>query len=465
MGGKQTFAAQNLRSSCSHPYEAERIRTPVLSGLSSLSFATMGGHMGQFRASAGGPVDASERSALLDSLRGWALLGILAANMMSFAGFVFMAGAQRDATVLAGLNDVSELLLEWLVIGKFYALFSLLFGIGFAIQIDRLEQRGEGAGCYLRRLAILFAIGIAHMLLLWLGDILALYALMGAVLLLFRRVPGRSLLIWAAALWLIPIGWAAAMHFGAFRPDQLLFSVGIGTVIASGADFSRGPISHYQSADIFAHLKAHPGEMLIRLGILVEQMRFPKVLGMFLIGLWAGRRAIHVDPAAFRPLLRRVAWVCLCVGLPLSLAKAVLTTWPGDSSDVAFAAEVFYCLSTPTLTLGYAAGFTMLWLGMRRRWAEVAAPAGRMALTNYLMQTVLQSALFYGWGLGLMGKLGVVLILPLSMAIFALQVAYSQWWLSRYRFGPLEWLWRSATYGALQSMRLGRTRVAPTAAP
>ena len=409
--------------------------------------------MGDMRGAASGPVGAGERSALLDALRGWALLGILMANMMSFTGFSFMPDEQRGAMVLAGFDDAMEFLLEWLVIGKFYALFSLLFGIGFAIQIGRLEQRGEGTARYLRRLFILFLFGLAHLLLLWLGDILALYALMGAVLLLFRRLSDRALLIWAAAMWMVPIVWAAAMQFAGFAPDAPIFNAGIQTISATGLDVSRGPLPVFQSADIASHLKAHPGEALIRLGDLVRQMRFSKVLGMFLIGLWVGRRAIHANAAEYRPLLRRVAIVGLGLGLPLSAIKAVLMMWPNESPAIEFAGEVFYCLGTPTLALGYAAGFTLLWLGARRGTAEVAAPAGRMALTNYLMQTVLQSAIFYGWGLGLLGRYGLLIILPLSAALFALQIAYSRWWLARYRFGPLEWLWRSATYGAVQPMR------------
>ncbi len=405
------------------------------------------------RGAGGGPVGAGERSALLDALRGWALLGILVANMMSFTGFSFMPDPERAKLMLAGLDDAMEFGLEWLVIGKFYALFSLLFGIGFAIQIGRLEQRGEGTGRYLRRLFILFLFGLAHLLLLWLGDILALYAAMGAVLLLFRRASDRALLVWAAILWTLPILWAAAIHFAGFAPDEPIFNAAIRTITATGLDVSRGPLPVFQSADIAAHLKAHPGEALIRLADLVRQMRFTKVLGMFLIGLWIGRRAIHANAAKYRPLLRRVAIVGLGVGLPLSAVKAVLFMWPNESPGIEVAGELFYCLGTPTLALGYAAGFTLLWLGARRGAAEIAAPAGRMALTNYLMQTVLQSAIFYGWGLGLLGKFGLVIILPLSAAIFALQIAYSRWWLARYRFGPAEWLWRSATYGALQPMR------------
>jgi uncharacterized protein len=409
--------------------------------------------MVDMRKAVSGPVGSGERSVLLDTLRGWALLGILVANMMAFTGFFLIPDPERGKLLLAGFDDAAEFILEWLVIGKFYAMFSLLFGIGFAIQIGRLEQRGEATKRYLRRLFILFLFGLAHLLLLWLGDILALYALMGAVLLLFRRMSDRALLFWAAAMWAFSILWAAGIHFAGFQPDQPIFNAAIRTITATGLDVSRGPLPVFQSADLADHLRAHPGEALIRLGDLVQQMRFTKVLGMFLIGLWVGRRAIHADSAAHRQLLRRVATTGLTLGLPLSAVKAVLMMWPRESPAIEFAGEVFYCLGTPTLALGYAAAFTLVWLGARRRALEIAAPAGQMALTNYLMQTVLQSAIFYGWGLGLIGKFGLVVIAPIGAANFALQILYSRLWLSRFRFGPAEWLWRSASYGTVQPMR------------
>lgn len=401
-----------------------------------------------------GPIGTDERSALLDSLRGWALFGILIANMMAFIGFFFVEDAERSRMLLSQFDDVAEFLLEWLVVGKFYSIFSFLFGIGFAIQLGRLEQRGEGVPRYLRRLFVLFMIGLAHLLLLWLGDIVALYALMGAVLLLFRRLSDQALLRWAVLLWLIPIAWSAAIHFGGFQPAEPIYNTGVAMIASTGLDVSKGPLPLLAGPDFLPHLLAHPGETMFRLGDLVWQMRFTKVLGMFLIGLWVGRRALYANLGQYRPLLRRVAIVGLGVGLPLAAVKAVLGMWPGDSPAIEFAAELFYVLSTPTLALGYAAGFALLWQAGRQRLLGWAAPAGRMALTNYLMQTILQSALFFGWGLGMIAKLGLVFVFPLSIALFALQILYSRWWLSRYRFGPVEWVWRSLTYGRRQPMRL-----------
>jgi uncharacterized protein len=400
------------------------------------------------------PIPVEERSSLLDSMRGYALAGILAANMMPFMGFFFTSDAQKAATLGSGFDDLAEFLLEWLVIGKFYSIFSLLFGIGFAIQIGRLEKRGEGVPRYLRRLFVLFLIGLAHLYLLWLGDIVALYAVMGTVLLLFRGVADRWLLRWAVVLWLIPVGWSAAMHFGGFVPADAIYEHGESMIVAMGFDVSKGPLPFYSGASLADHLRAHRAEVFFRLGDLVYQMRFTKVLGMFLIGLWVGRRAVYANLDQYRPLLRRVATLGLALGLPLAAAKAYFTMTSGDSPGYRFLAEALYVLSTPTLALGYAAGFALLWASGRRGILKWAAPAGRMALTNYLGQTIVQSIFFYGWGLGQIAKYGLVFILPFALALFAAQVAFSAWWLARFRFGPVEWLWRSLTYGRMQPMRL-----------
>ncbi|HXH00054.1 MAG TPA: DUF418 domain-containing protein [Sphingomicrobium sp.] len=408
------------------------------------------------------PIGTGERSTILDALRGYALLGILIANMAGFIGYYFIDDAARAALPLAQLSDPTEFLMEWLVVGKFYSIFSLLFGIGFAIQMGRLEQRGEGTPRYLRRLAILFLIGLAHILLLWFGDIGALYALIGAVLLLFRKASDRVLLWGALICWSIPILWSAAIHFGGFQPAEPLFKLAFSMLAAVGVS-EQSALPIFRSADFLFHLRTHPADLLFRIGDLVYQMRFTKVLGMFLIGLWVGRRALYANLDQYRPLLRRTALIGLGIGLPLSAGKAALTMLAGDNPQLEFAAEFLYVLSTPTLALGYAAGFALLWRAGRRGLLEWAAPAGRMALTNYLTQTIVQSAIFYGWGLGLIGKFGLVFILPFSLAIFALQVTYSSIWLNHFRFGPVEWLWRSLTYGKWQPMRRTATAAAVAA--
>jgi uncharacterized protein len=402
---------------------------------------------------ASAPITGDERSPLLDALRGYALLGILMANMVFFIGIYFVDDAGRAALRLASLNDLAEFVMEWLIVGKFYSIFSLLFGIGFAIQLGRLEKRGEGVPRYLRRLGVLFLIGLAHLYLLWMGDIVALYAVMGSVLLLFRKAGDKALLRWAVALWLVPIAWSALIHFGGLRPARPIYGQAEAMLTAMGFNATESPLRFFQTAPLAEHLRAHRAEVFFRLGDLVYQMRFTKVLAMFLVGLWVGRRAIYARLDQYRPLLHRVATVGLGLGLPLAAAKAYFTLTAEDDRTLQFVAECLYVVSTPTLALGYAAGFALLWAKGRRGLLAWSAPAGQMALTNYLMQSVMMSIIFYGWGFGQIGKFGMVFVYPFALALFALQLVYSRWWLARFRFGPVEWLWRSLTYGRAQPMR------------
>ena len=398
------------------------------------------------------PVEPEGRSHFLDGLRGLALFGILIVNMAGFIGFGMNDEAGRAAAIGSALDDLAELTMEWLFTGKFYSIFSLLFGIGFAIQLSRLEARGEGIRRYVRRLSILFGIGLAHLLLLWFGDIVALYALMGLVLLLFRKASDGSLLVWAVVLWLVPVFWSAMIHLAGVDPSKPIYDAGLRALALFGIDTETGPLPYYRDRNYIEQLAVHPPEMLFRLGDLVYQMRFSKVLAMFLIGLWVGRRALYADPAAHRPLLRRVATIGLGAGLPLAFARAAVDLAAPETPATRVLTEALYSISTPTLALGYAAGAALLWANGRRLLLEWAAPAGRMALTNYLMQTVLQGLIFYGWGLALVGRFGLAFIYPFALALFAFQLAYSRWWLSRYRFGPVEWVWRSLTYGKRQPM-------------
>jgi uncharacterized protein len=176
------------------------------------------------------------------------------------------------------------------------------------------------------------------------------------------------------------------------------------------------------------------------------------VVGMFLIGAWAVRAGVVADPAAHRPLLRRLVRIGLPLGLALALASALLSShWdPLHEPYFAVAAQLMMLASLP-LALGYAAA-VLLWLHSPRHGAWLA-PVGRMALSNYLLQSLLGTLLFHGYGAGLAGSIGRGGQLALVGAIFALQVLASRWWLARHAFGPAEWAWRALTYGAAPRWR------------
>ncbi len=398
------------------------------------------------------PALPEERLELLDGLRGFALLGILFANLVSFAGHYVMSPAQVAALPTASLDKAVLVSMVFLVEGKFYSLFSLLFGVGFALMQRRMEQRGGSfARFFLRRMAVLLGLGLFHLLAVWHGDILTLYALMGMVLLLFRQVTDRALLGWAAVLLWTPLLYQLAIMAtrGALDPTPPFMALARAIQDAAG-----GP-----EATLF-QLRSSEEPWQVWLGNLANAVQRPgrylqtgrpaKVLAMFLLGVWVGRRLLP-DPLLQRRLLSRVLGVGLVLGLVGNSVFAWLEAKTGSTfqlTALGLLQTAGYAMGVAPLALAYAAGLTLMWGTARgRRLLSLFVPLGRIAVTNYLGQTAVGLLLFYGYGLNLMGRLGAVWLLPLTLVILAAQWGFSVLWLRRYDYGPVEWLWRRLTYG------------------
>lgn len=413
------------------------------------------------------PIASEERIALLDVLRGFALFGIFVINLGGLSLYVFLTPEQKAAIPTAYFDGAVNFVRHFLFEGKFYSLFSLLFGIGFAVQLIRAGQRpGRFLPLFRRRLLVLLGIGAIHMTLLWDGDILFLYALTGFFLIPFRGREDRTLLVWAAALLVLPILLQifVAASAGALDPGapiktlarQMDAHFGYSDKTPWGTVLSGGGWREY-----FAFVLPGP---FYRLADLLSSHRLPKVLAMFLVGYFVGRRMHAGGLEPHRDLLRRVLVWGLAVGIPANMVMTYFTlrelAWKPTGTGVLHA--VTYSLGVAPMALAYAAGLALLYMmpGWKTR-LDVLGPVGRMALTNYLMQTVVGITLFYGIGFGLGGRVGPTLFFPVALAVFALQVAGSHWWLARYRFGPVEWVWRSLTYGARQPML--RPRAVPLA--
>lgn len=397
------------------------------------------------------PVAAERRLHVLDVLRGFALLGILLANVLVFSG-LFLS-SRVGAPAPTPLDEAAGFAIEALVHAKFYSLFSFLFGIGFFVFLSRAEGKGIAARpLFHRRLWLLLVIGLLHAALLWAGDILTVYALLGFALVPFFGRSSRTLLAWAAGLLALPavvyaLMWAGGIpdplapppvEPGSAAPDSVGRSDLVGRMIAG----FRG--------DYIDVLQANLIQLAGRWVELFTTVRPPKLLGMFVLGLWVGQCGIANDLDAHAGLLRRVATWGLGLGLPLNVAAAWLAAdgvpyLPGSTRGLA--EVVAAAAGVPLLALGYAAGVALLMRsGRASKVLMVFAPVGRMALTNYLLQTVACMFVFYGIGLGLYGKVGTATAAGIALLIFALQVPLSWWWLGRYRFGPVEWAWRRMTY-------------------
>jgi uncharacterized protein len=388
-----------------------------------------------------GPVPGDERITVIDCLRGAALFGILMANMR---GFHSPMDAYMDLSYWSWLPDrVVQAIVDWFISGKFITIFAALFGVGFAIQMERAAARNRGVQFYARRMAILFLIGLVHGLLIWWGDILTNYAICGIFLLYFRSVNQRALLVWAHWLyWMIMfmfIGFALSTHFGTtMTPEQ---------PEKTFAEITR-IYAHGSVRELFALRAREWAE---------SNAFFPfltRILGTFLFGVYIWRQGYLRNPELHLEWWRKAQRIGLIVGV-VGNAVSIYLEWrfnatPEVPSLPALVWVVIQSAAIPALSLGYAATIVVLW--QDPVWRQRLMPfsyVGRMALTNYLLQSIICTTIFYSYGFGLYGRSGPLIDVPVAIVIYGLQVPFSRWWLSGHRYGPVEWVWRRLTYGSL----------------
>lgn len=390
------------------------------------------------------PVAGAERVELIDVLRGFALLGILLVNIEVFAAPIQLWFSETE-WFPGPLDRAAGLFVRFFAQGKFYTLFSILFGLGLSIQFERLEARGVNPLRFVaRRLRWLFVIGLVHAFLIWMGDILVAYALCGFLVLPFRKRRIRTLVVWAVLLLLVPLAIFAVPAFlvedGRGGEEQL--RAAIDTAVAA-----------YSSGDMARIFRQRAQDVLLVWGF--SLMSVPNFLGLFLVGLTLGRLRIFQGIETWLPLLRRWLWRLAALGVAgNAIMVAAMELSPDPTSPGAWLGQVGATFGVPALTLFYVSAIALL--AQRASWRRRLAPIGalgRMALSNYLLQSLICTAIFngYGWA-GLYGQMSTFAGVVLAFAIYLMQIPLSTAWLGRFRFGPAEWLWRSLTYGRPQPM-------------
>jgi uncharacterized protein len=404
-----------------------------------------------------GPVPGHERIEAIDILRGVAILGILIVNMGLFSLPEGLPAHQLWPNIV---DRTAEKLILFIAQEKFKTLFSFLFGLGLAVQMMRAEARGARfLPLYARRLFVLLLIGTAHSLLLWDGDILHDYALLGFVLLLFRRRSLKTLLVWASILLSIPVlfyGLTTCYSITRQVNPQLMnwVSSGNGTEDQKTIEETRRIYSRGTYAEMI-ELRARglPLDLL-------PDTDDAYIFTIFLLGLYVGRRGIVHDVSAHLPFIRQVQGWGLMIGVAGNAVFAVGGSFdPSPTSVMQNVGRMCLVFAAPAMSFFYASTIILLVQGeaWRRRLAPLAA-VGRMALSNYLLQSLICTTIFYSYGLALFGKVRPSLGLLLTIIILLIQIPLSVWWLRRFRFGPIEWLWRSLTYWQRQPMRVNRRR-------
>jgi uncharacterized protein len=386
-----------------------------------------------------------DRVDVLDALRGVAVLGILLFNVAAFSGYEFLSPERARMLRWSAPDRVASFAIEVFVHGKFYSLFSLLFGVGFAVFMRRAESRGAvAASLFRRRLVGLLMIGICHSVLIWYGDILTLYALLGFCLIPFWRRSDATVLRWSLAMLALPIA-----IYGLALATVAATGVGAGGSPGRGGvpPFLANALDGFASGSYLAILKGNA--VITGAGWLrrLLQLTPPKIFGMFLLGFYAGRSGLFEQVDTRLSMFRTVSRWGLVVGLPSSIAVAAMSGLPRLPSLAGWIRTVLESIGTPALSLGYTAGLTLLF--QHQKWRTRLLPlasVGRMALTNYLLHSVAAVPIFYGIGFGLFRRVSLTIALVMALGFFVLQVFFSRWWLQRADYGPVEWLWRQFTY-------------------
>lgn len=379
------------------------------------------------------PIDQTERIHILDILRGFAVFGILLVNITGFNDPVFYPEG-IPSQGFPWYDELFDFLMVFLAEGKFYTIFSFLFGLGFSVQITRARKKGmDIRSFYARRLLILFGFGLLHAVLFWTSDILRHYALLGFALLWFQKQSDRVLLYWAAIFMFfsfLSMGLVGGPEGGdgLFIPVTDIIKLSRDVYI-NGTFFE---VVHFQ---LFAAIDTF---------FFIVQLQGFSIMAYFLLGLLAGRMQFFENLTDKKTLLRRVVVWGGLAGLAGNMVFIIAGS-PWLSS-------LGFTVGTPLLAACYVSAVSLL--SMRHtseKFFASIAKVGRMALSNYVLQSVVCAVLFNGYGFGLLGKgIGSALLWGIGISIYLVQIPLSVWWLSRFQFGPLEWLWRSLTYGQRQ---------------
>lgn len=414
------------------------------------------------------PVDASERAAVLDVIRGFALSGVFLSNVYIWmSGMVLMPRDQVKSALSGTLTKVLDIVYQILVAGKFMTMFTFLFGLGLSIQFSRAAARNDSAvKRYFRRCLALLLLGVLHLTFLWYGDITHQYALIGLFVLLFRNRSTKTLVISGLVLTLVavPVGmWIQ------FAVPKLLAS----PEASKAAMDARRATEEAFGQQALAVFQGHSYVAIVRTNLAMYWQHFVSpivmaynvsTLGNFLLGLAVGRLGWFQDIPANRKAFKRLfGWSLLTVVVSIALV-AVARYLAGspermrDSVALSFVLPVIRNVWTLALALVYMSAIALLYQRhFFRLVLSIYAPVGRMAVTNYFGQSAIGLFVFCGIGLGHIGDLRPRWLIVMPFVMFTMQMIFSWLWLRHFQFGPVEWISRSLTYGKLQSMRAPKT--------
>lgn len=427
------------------------------------------------------PVQESERIATLDVLRGFAILGILIPNIFFFA---IPLTASLDASTLPDEGLASTIAWAFMKIFaefKFVSLFSLLFGVGMIVQMNRAKAKGAAfAGIYLRRLLLLAGIGLFHALFIWYGDILFAYAVIGFAVFFLRELPARTLMFSGIASLILSLILAAScLGLAALtsgmetnqrtaqveddreaadtqasssavadddRWERFINALSSATGEPGDPNFAEAERVAYGEGPFAATMVMRGVTWLFILVFSALSGFAFRVIGMFLIGAALMKLGFFSDQ--FASTHRKLLLIALPLGLLLEFTAFGLAAATGfQNALVVTAGEILHQFASIFVCFGYLGAIAVIVRAGVLGWLQTGlAAVGRTALSNYLAQSIIATSIMYWWGLGLFDQFSRAELLGLAAIIFTVQMIVSVLWLKVFRFGPVEWLWRSMTY-------------------
>ncbi len=476
------------------------------------------------------PIKANKRIDAMDILRGIALIGILLMNIEWFGRS--MSNIGTFDTSLSGLDHAAGWLIRCFVEGKFYKLFALLFGMGFAIMLIRAKEAGRPfVGWFTRRMVVLFVFGLLHLIFLWGGDILHDYAFSGLVFLgwilllkkeRFKKYDNPRSFLKIGLVWLsVPMLLSAVVGVGfgstvdhqslvqqwqeeqemAILVDKRMVELALADAeeteqinesneaLAEELEEKLTDDNEFTEAELLAESVNDTAEFkyefekdakeevaafkqdsywqatLFRLDfaglamLIMPAFTLTMLFPLFLIGYWFISSGVMKNYQQHQGLFKPMAWIGMGFGLFFTIGGLLVTQHPAAENAQLLSAtgNVLFFVGQYVMTAGYIG--LILTLLNSPRWPQrlsLFAPIGRMALTNYIMHSVILTSIFYGYAGGLFGQISRAPQVLIVLAIIIFQVIFSRWWLSRYQFGPLEWLWRTLTYKKIQPMKISQ---------
>ncbi len=398
------------------------------------------------------PTTSSERLLVIDALRGFALFGILLANLYSFIGYNTLSN--QEIIALPIMDKAVLFFIDWFVEGKFYSIFSILFGVGFALQAERFKARNASFTSYwFRRMIILCGIGLIHMYFIWNGDILTLYSLLGMLLPLFLYQSNRSLFRWIMVLLATPL----LMHIILYFTPDLSFWGSLNRISQElKIQWGYGDLTLLDMRTSDSALEVFSVNVLYAIPRAMSYLmygRYFHVMGLFLIGLLLARIWLPKIRNKDISVPRTVIWMGI-IGLITHFGYALIKALyglPSAFSEIGLLQGVIYHLGATVFALYLCMLVINLWAsGKAKSVFQNLALLGRMALSNYIFQNVTAVLVFFGYGLGLMRKVPFLWLPLFAFGILVIQWAFSRFWLSRFKQGPLESIWKKLTYHSLK---------------